>query len=546
MRSIFSAAPLLGALALSGCTSMERIHQNMKSSEATDAKAGQQMQKLTTPPSVLRESARQWVNPTPMMDRAAIKKATPPCTMTLNRQGSLSLHDVSERITRVCRIPVSVTPDALTLLGGVSGGQTQQMKGEIPPPEVNGMVPLAAIGRASSSAPAAVNTGATLNGLYWHGPLAGLLDTIASRLGVSWRYESGQIVIYALETWSLTLNFMDSQTDYQSRVVSGTTSKAGHSGGQSGNALSGDATTSQSTSTLIKSSLYADLQGAVKSMLTPGLGRLFLSAGNLTVTDVPRVLDTVERFVDERNQTLNRQVVLNIEVLSVEARQKDQLGLDWNAVFNNSRWGLSLSQAFGGVSGNMMQGGFSVVDGRLAGSKVFLKALAEEAKVSVVTQQSNTTTNLSPVAMQVAEQEDYVAQVTTQSTANVGIATSIQPATMTTGFYINLLPNILPDGQHLLLQFAINLSDPPTRRTFTSGESSVELLNTQLKTFTQRVKMKTGQTLVLSGFQQAIRKGSKQGVGQPGFFGLGGGQQAENGDRSLVVLITPVLSQEGY
>jgi len=30
LRAMFSAAPLLGVLALSGCNSMERIHQNMK------------------------------------------------------------------------------------------------------------------------------------------------------------------------------------------------------------------------------------------------------------------------------------------------------------------------------------------------------------------------------------------------------------------------------------------------------------------------------------------------------------------------------------
>ncbi|MGL9751233.1 MAG: hypothetical protein ACR5LC_08405 [Symbiopectobacterium sp.] len=65
-------------LALSGCTSIERINQNMKNSEATDAKARQQMQKLTSPsPVVLREASRQWVNPTPMIDWAVIKKATP-------------------------------------------------------------------------------------------------------------------------------------------------------------------------------------------------------------------------------------------------------------------------------------------------------------------------------------------------------------------------------------------------------------------------------------------------------------------------------------
>lgn len=104
-----------------------------------------------------------------------------------------------------------------------------------------------------------------------------------------------------------------------------------------------------------------------------------------------------------------------------------------------------------------------------------------------------------------------------------------------------MLPNIMSDNQHLLLQFAINLSEPPTRRTFTSGESSVELLNTQLKTFNQRVKMKTGQTLILSGFQQTGRNGSQQGVGQPWFFGLGGGKTADERDKLLVVLITPVL-----
>ncbi|CAK8741760.1 hypothetical protein SODG_005078 [Sodalis praecaptivus] len=77
MRAIFSAAPLLVVLALSGCTSIERINQNMKNSEATDAKARQQMQKLTSQSPVLREASRQWVNPTPMIDRTTIKKPHP-------------------------------------------------------------------------------------------------------------------------------------------------------------------------------------------------------------------------------------------------------------------------------------------------------------------------------------------------------------------------------------------------------------------------------------------------------------------------------------
>ncbi|MEM7997930.1 PilN family type IVB pilus formation outer membrane protein, partial [Morganella morganii] len=63
----------------------------------------------------------------------------------------------------------------------------------------------------------------------------------------------------------------------------------------------------------------------------------------LTVTDSPLVLDTVDSFIKERNKELNRQVVLNVQVLSVEKRNKDQLGIDWKAVFNSGSIGLSLS-----------------------------------------------------------------------------------------------------------------------------------------------------------------------------------------------------------
>jgi len=63
----------------------------MKSSKATDAKARQQIQKLTTPSPVLREASQQRVNPTPMMDRAAIKKATPPPFQEIIKKGGAML-----------------------------------------------------------------------------------------------------------------------------------------------------------------------------------------------------------------------------------------------------------------------------------------------------------------------------------------------------------------------------------------------------------------------------------------------------------------------
>lgn len=532
---------LVTAALLNGCASVDRINNTMDQADLDYDRAQRHMSNLQAQKSVVKETNVQWINTTPIIETRSVSKAAPGCSITLNRQGSISLSEITQRITSVCGVPVTISPDATMALGGVSGGKTEQLTGSIPAPDATGMVPLAAMGGATK--PVVTSAGNTLNGLYWSGSLSGLLDTISSRLGISWRYEQGRIFFYYLETRSFAIAFMDSKADFNSKVVSGTTSSAGNTGGSGGNSIAGDSNTSQSTTMEIKSSLYADLQAAIKTMLTPTSGRMFLSAGVMTVTDTPQVLDAIGKFIENRNKELNRQVVLNVEVLSVEKRSQDQLGIDWNAVFKSGSVGATLGSAFTGAAANAMTGGLSIVDGKLAGSKAFIKALSEQARVSVVTQQASTTTNMTPLPMQVADQEDYAAQVSTSSTANVGTSTSITPATITTGFNMTLLPYIMPDANSLQLQFSISLSDSPTRRTFTSGDSSVELLKTKLKTVNQRVNMKSGQTIVLSGFQQGSRKGSKQGVGSANFFGLGGGYNGENDNTLLVILITPTILQ---
>jgi type IVB pilus formation R64 PilN family outer membrane protein len=535
------SSALVTAALLNGCASVERINNTMDQAGLDYDRAQRHMSNLQAQKSVVKETNAQWINTTPIIEKRTVNKAAPGCSITLNRQGSISLSEITQRITSVCGVPVTISPDATMALGGVSGGKTEQISGSIPAPDATGMVPLAAMGGATKTV--VTGSGNTLNGLYWSGSLSGLLDTISSRLGISWRYEQGRIFFYYLETRSFAIAFMDSKADFNSKVVSGTTSSAGNTGGGGGNSIAGDSNTSQSTTMEIKSSLYADLQASVKSMLTPTSGRMFLSAGVMTVTDTPQVLDAIGKFIENRNKELNRQVVLNVEVLSVEKRSQDQLGIDWNAVFSSGSIGATLGSAFTEAAASTMTGGLSIVDGKLAGSKAFIKALSEQARVSVVTQQASTTTNMTPLPMQVADQEDYAAQVSTNSTANVGTSTSITPATITTGFNMTLLPYIMPDANNLQLQFSISLSDSPTRRTFTSGDSSVELLKTKLKTVNQRVNMKSGQTIVLSGFQQGSRKGSKQGVGSANFFGLGGGYNGENDNTLLVILITPTILQ---
>ena len=527
-------------LLLSGCAPLERIDKIDNTVSQNEKQADKHLHAIKNG-AVVRDLTSQWINPYPLNAQSGSNSLLPPCAVAINRPGSITLAEVSAFISKRCRLPVVVTPDAQAMLAPTGGGKTEQLSGPIPAPDPNGMVALAALGGTPTRTAPAVSGGSALRGLFWQGELGGLLDNVTTRLGLSWRYEQGRIAIFYLDTRTFPVMFMDSKASFGSKTVSGTTSSMGATGDSSGGGLSGDSNTSQATEMEIKSSLYEDVTNTIKSMLTPGTGRMNLSAGVLTVTDTPRVLEQIGRYLDDRNNELNRQVVLNVQVYSVEKRTQDQYGIDWNAVFNSGSVGLSLTNAFTGAASDALNGGVSILDGKGAGTKAFIKALSEQANVSVMTEASSMTTNLSAVPIQVALQQDYASNVTTENTANVGSSSSITKSTITTGFNMTVLPFLMPQSPKMQLQFAINMSDDPTMRTFTSDNTSVELMKTRLKTFTQRVIMQSGQTLVLSGYQSLNNTANRQGVGSFRFFGLGGGANGENNKTMLVILITPVI-----
>lgn len=537
MRKTLSALAIL--CLLSGCSTLDRIDAVGKQASNDEKITSQHLQKMKSG-EVVRELPSQWINPIPLNARGNDRERLLSCLIQINRPGVISVNDISALITRTCNLTVVLTPDARQVTQ--ASGPTEQIKGPLPAPDANGMLPLAQMGNTVATPVPRAGSEATLRGVYWKGALDGFLDNITTRLGLSWRYEEGRIVIYYLDTRNFPVLFMDSQAGFTSKTVSGTTSSTGSSGGGSSGGISGDNNTSQSTDMAIKSNLYGDVSATVKAMLTPGVGRMNLSAGVLTVTDTSRVLSQIGRYIDDRNRELNRQVVLNVQIYSVESRRSDQLGIDWDAVLSLGSVKATFTNAFTNANDAIASGGAMIVDGKGAGTKALVKALSEQGNVSVATQSSSLTTNLSAVPIQVALQQDYISDVTSEQTANVGSSVSSTRSTITTGFNMTVLPYLMPASSSMQLQFSVNMSDDPTMRTVPQGEkSSVELMKTRLKTFTQRVNMKSGQTLILSGYEQLNNTADHQGVGSPRFFGLGGGSSGTKNRTQLVMFVTPII-----
>ncbi|ADP10399.1 Type IVB pilus formation outer membrane protein [Erwinia sp. Ejp617] len=533
-------------LAQASCSSWHRIDNSDRQISALETRSEEAIRQQTSA-QVVTEMSTQWVDLEPIAGNpdGDAEHHIPPCMLTLNHPGSITLDELTAFISQQCGVPISPTRDAIEFLSArstspvASSANNQQASGALPLPE------------EEQSTSSSASQFAALEGINWRGDSAGLLDAITGRLGLGWRYQQQRIEIFYLDTQNFPILFMDSKASFSSKILSGTTSSSGGStsenspssnAGESNSNSQNDGSTAQSTTMEIKSGLYEDLRNSIKMMLTPQVGRMSLSAGMLTVMDTPPVLAKVRSFVNERNIELNRQVMLNVQVYSVEKQQSDRLGIDWKAVFKDSL-GLSFTNAYTEASEAMMSGGVSIIDGKGKGSSAFIKALAQQANVSMLTQASSMTTNLSAVPIQVALQQDYASNASTENTANVGSSSSISKSTITTGFNMTVLPYLIPHTSRMQLQFAINMSDEPTIRKFTSENTSVELMKTRLKTFNQRVIMSSGQTLVLSGYQSMSNTANHQGVGSSHFFALGGGAEGDVNRSTLVILITPVMSE---
>ncbi|AXD73886.1 PilN family type IVB pilus formation outer membrane protein [Salmonella enterica] len=540
------------SVALAGCSEMDNMSRTIRA-DADIAQQHLDSQKRHQDPLVWTD--KQWVNLKPIAQATSSpqKAGLPACNITVGSRDGLALSEISGLITRICGVRVILSPEVMAAGHGVgSAGVTRRTSGPLPVPDDSGRIPLDQLGVAAGGQQTALAP-ATLNGLRWQGPLGGLLDNITARTGLSWHTDHGAVVFYLTETRTFQFAFLNTRVNSNASVSSGSTSSMGTSGGSGGgdNSVSGDSSSSQKTTTLQDRDAYEDIRKTMETILTPEKGRYWLSesTGVLTVTDTPQVLETVSHYVDEQNREMNRQVQLSVKVLSVSNTRNEQFGIDWGLVYKSlQQVGATLNNAGGDIAG-ATSAGVSILDtatgsaARFSGSSLLIKALSEQGDISVVTSQDSTVTNLTPVPIQMADQTVYVAGSATTTTTDVGATTTLTPGMITTGFNMTLLPLIRQAGD-VQLQVNFNLSDPPTIRSFTSkdGNSYIEMPYTKLRSLSQKVNLRAGQSLVLTGFSQDNTSVRKSGTFTPGNFLFGGGRKGEYGRSTLVIIITPLLA----
>ena len=369
----------------------------------------------------------------------------------------------------------------------------------------------------------------------YKGSLSGLLDEVCSHFGVWWKYEHGEIYIYKYTTKTFTLYTLPT-------IASMTSSVSSSSGGGS------------ITSGISNIDLWANIVTAVKSML--GAGSSLVTDpmnGTLTITATPTEIKKVSKFVNEQNIRLSRQVAISVKVLQVEVDESRGFGFDLDAAFKDrtaSGGNITLGDNNFGPTG-LVDGNSGMSMKILSGDvtvNAAIQALSTQGVTTLVTSGTVTTMNNKPAPIQVVKTQNYISEYTKTNNGTVGGEASydvtVETEEIETGFTLDVLPRIMDHGR-LMMLFSLNLSDllDLENVNLDSSEESGYIQNPIIEErgFSQEVALKSGETLVLSGYERVETSSDKAGLGPVNNNILGGHEKVEKTRSIVVILLTPVV-----
>jgi type IVB pilus formation R64 PilN family outer membrane protein len=450
------------------------------------------------------------------------------------RQWLVTLNDVAEFITSSYGLPVTVTQDAIESAEDVSYDAVDVMRRREQQLQAGGAAQQQQEQEDGPKGPFQ---------LQYEGNLRGFLDKAAARTGNYWRFENGRVVIFNRETRVFALDIQPGSASVSANVSSQAQNGEASGGGEEGGSgASTQVTSGNSTQIEMEIDIFKTASESVAAMLGPK-GKLVAapSLGQLTVTDTPAVLDQVGSYIEQINAIATRQVVLDVRVYAVDTNRSDAMGIKWDLVWSSINGSASAVNG-GNAIADASSLGLTVVNpsSPFNGSQLIFDALARQGNISTLTTARLATLSGNAVPVQVGEETGYLASSATTLVPNVGAQTTITPGTVNTGFSLVLVPTIVRGGE-VLLQMQLNLSTLREIRKIggANGDTAVEVPLVGSRQVLQRVKLRSGQTLVLSGFEQERLSADARGLGSPNFALLGGGKSADKGRSTLVVLVTP-------
>ena len=586
---------MCGTMIVSGCSTVQ-VGTDTAYENAVRKQSENESAKVMVQQNPVVEHAGQWV----LGDVISNDNRLPDFMnedVFFRQAGKFTLYDLSSFISaRVHAKPMidqsvfySLGSPAPSLSGSASGGAPPGIPGVpgMPQGMPNGAMGMGgmpvgggAMGGMSGQPGGAVAVIPSASDLSYKGSLSGFLDYATTQMGVFWEYSHNTIVLFKTKTAVFEIPSIPIQSNMQSSLSSAGSSMGGSTGGMTGgmggttggmmgaspggttgsmpggsmggatgssSGASGGGTTTMSTNIAVD--YWTKMERTVQSIA--GYGATVVadsSFGTISVTGTPNQINRVSKWVDSIKSSLTKQVALEVKVYNVQITTEDNYGFDpVKALYaGSSQLGLtatsvSMPAVVGGAS--PFNFGATVLSGMANGSNLVVQALSTMGHVSEVFSRSGVTINGQMLALQSANTQSYLQSSGSSMAANVGSTSLLMPGQVVTGFTGSFLPKVV-DGQ-IFVDFNLTISDLVAMTTFTSGSgssaSSIQLPQIVSTTLQQIASLKSGESLVLTGYRDKSAHTINNGTVTPTNYAFGGGVDSSASDNIVVVVITAKL-----
>ncbi len=420
------------------------------------------------------------------------------------------------------------------------------------------------------------------------------LESIRDVYGYDFKIDGRRITVYAptLQTRIFTINYPHSQRIGNSELrvspgaglQSGASSTPGTGAAPASGMQQGEGSRVTTTS---KTDFWAELAGAVQSMVGSGPGRSVVTspqAGIMAVRAMPEELRQVDRFLKAAQIAVERQVMLEAKIVEVELRDGFQSGIDWSGLKNKGGSTGAIGSIGGGTSASTSSntlvrgvqpnlpgftGGAALLPDTIslpsAGAGLFGLALATEGfqavlgfletqgDIQILSSPRIATLNNQKAVLKVGSEDFFVTNFTpaVQSTvaATVGSATlPAQPTPVLTPFFSGIALDVTPqidEGANIMLHIHPSVTTVTEKSKSFGSYGEQPMASSSINESDTLVRIQDGNIVAIGGLMQI--ESNRRSSGLPGssdsaFFGTLFGNRANTGrKKEVVVLIKPTV-----
>src|SRR3990167_871938 len=404
--------------------------------------------------------------------------------------------------------------------------------------------------------------------LNYSGNIQGALDNIQAQTDYHYVIDGAELNWSAYVTKTFNISFMPGASNYLVGQKEGSTENRQNYGSAENGSTAGSPLTQLNDDQY--SNLHADLSvwrdlKETLNRLKSKMGEVMVSESTTTVTahDKPENIRAMDRYIKELNAVLSQEVAIKVRVLDVDLNEASNYGINWNIVGRalhtdfkvlgnlSNATNLIATQLGGATSSANGLGAVQIGDDN---SNAIINALAQQGKVRVVNQPQVVTLNNQIATIKITQDTGYVQSLTSSTTYNGIVSSSINPGTVTEGLTLYLLPKIRDNFVYMQISSTISSllrldkvsnspdSDDGKNHRKGSDYQAIQVPTITSKSFNQRSVVQSGSTLIVAGYKKLSDE--TKSASMMGIDALGGkGMQAKHTE--MVVLITPVIINNG-